>query len=530
MTELSDKSNLPEIFRNCDDRVFAFGRDKLPHKDKPINAIKYSRLKYIIDKLEGEYFKQRPFNGFKLARYFLDKVRKYQIDGVQYVWPYESRWETNETLGKELGGFTEPMTYRQIRTAFDQAKHYGLIHNPASQGDRLRLFRLHDDLIAMAKMTDQQIGQYIISQNKHRPQKSKYIDRRSRSTSTAEVEVHRPQKSIELNNESNQEYNNLIKQPPSGYPQADGHMTEYQYDELATSDIVNPMEDHPGDPSYHSDRVLNDLDKNDMDLDQMTIHKRDIITAWRREFYQTTNGKAYYRYFGGNFFDIFYCDLSDYLRAQGHNKRVLLIEKLGLEIFGHIVFGEADNPYKISFDSHQNAGHSCALNYLKTNNFKILKEAAYAAIDKPEPNEVIPTSLKPETPLTERIQSILAKMKGMEMLKHQAKSFAVEFDKNFSKQMTRLKIDNHSATQILFDVLDDKDSWNFVLTLWRNQSTRDSLWKDSSMQSLIKKTKTYQSIMEVKKEKGAQELIDMVTRSNAKRPKGQHIYYEGAAN
>jgi len=170
------------------------------------------------------------------------------------------------------------------------------------------------------------------------------------------------------------------------------------------------------------------------------------------------------------------------------------------------------------------------VNYLKTNNFKTLKEAAYEAIDKPEPIEVVPNIPKDETPFTELIQSILAKMKGMEMLKHQAKSFAVEFDKNFSKQMTRLKIDDHSANLILFDLLDDQDSWNFVVNLWKNEAHKDLLWKDSSMHSLIKKTKTYQSIFELKKEKGAQELIDMVTRSNSKRPKGQHIYYEGTAN
>ena len=520
MPESFGNNNLPEIFQNCDERVFAFGRDKLPHKDKPINAVKYSDMFDAISAACRLGSKNQSQSIPLFLHWMLSKCRKWQISTELYIWPYECRFDSNESIGRALY-----MTEKGFRKVFDAVKKQSLITRNGMPKDPNRTYCFGPELINIAKMTHKERLHHIDAKLNHAPQSDMLHALQSDMLHAPQSDMlHALQSGIELNKEGIKKFNQLSKQLPNGYPQAECHITVKQSDELINNDAVTESNNHPADPSSHSDRVNNDMVKNDMDLEKMDIHKRDIITAWRKEFFQTTNGKACYRYFGSNFFDLFYSDLSDYLRDQGHNKRVSLIEKLGLEIFGHIVFGEADNPYKLSFESHQNAGHSCAVNYLKTNNFKTLKKAAYEAIDKPEPHEVIPPSPKLETPSERGIHAILKRMKEVKMSQHQANSLAFDFDKNFSKQIKQLKIANEHANLILADILKDEDSWNFIVTLWRNEAHRDSLWKDSSMHSLINKTKTFKGLPKPRMdENGPARILEENRKYHANRPKGLRV-------
>jgi len=142
------KELISQAFDACDKRVFAF-------KANPCQSdvILYSRARKAVNIAARK--SNANLTELMLLTYIIDKARKINIDGQAYIYSYEARWDSADTLSCHFG--TEA---RYTKRVLKNAHTKMLICSNGIQGRKKREYRLGDLVIDIAKMTDDELSKF----------------------------------------------------------------------------------------------------------------------------------------------------------------------------------------------------------------------------------------------------------------------------------------------------------------------------------------------------------------------------------
>jgi len=322
------KELICQAFDACDKRVFAFKANPCQN-----DLILYSRAKKAINIAARK--SNANLTELMLLTYIIDKSRKINIDSKTYIYSYEARWDSADTLSCHFG--TEARyTKRVLKTAHTKM----LICSNGIQGRKKREYRLGDLVIDIAKMTDYELSKFDYASyltQKESVKKAKLwktlISRVSKWRQNVQCPgktlyqcpqktlYQCPPETLEKTKEENKLELNTCGQT---YPQAQSDITQH---------IDN---DNQGEDDQQSCSI-------DFKNKKTKTKKRDVINYWQTEFFsKDEKGKSEYPYLGSNFAKHLYESIRQQLKYEVDTEMVGMI---GVDILVACTLECADDSY-----------------------------------------------------------------------------------------------------------------------------------------------------------------------------------------